>query len=184
MKLQSLQQPHAIIMVGIPGSGKSFFADQFGAMFEIPHINLAYIADRALTPEAAAELAYSQLVELLKTKGTVLLELSTDTRASRAEIAKLARQSGYMPLFVWTQVDTRTAKMRTLKARSLTAAEFDDQLRQFSPPHPTEKALVISGKHTYRAQARAVLKRLTEPRGQAAKQLPVAPRPNSSVRIQ
>jgi predicted kinase len=187
MKLQSLQQPHAIVMVGIPGSGKSFFADKFAAMFDVPHINLAYIAERASTPETAAELAYSQLVEILKTKGTVLLELSTDTRTSRTEIAKLVKQAGYAPLFVWTQVDLPTAKKRTLKSKSLTKSEFDVQIKQFSPPHSTENALVISGKHTYTAQARAVLRRLTEPRAAAAQSQRPAPREtsvNSRVRIQ
>ena len=187
MKLQSLQQPHAIVMVGIPGSGKSQFAQKFADMFEVPYINLAYIADRALTPETAAELAYTQLIEILKTKGTVLLELSTDTRASRAEIAKLVKQAGYASLFVWVQVDEQTAKQRTLKAKSLTASEFVAQLKQFSPPHPSEQALVISGKHTYPTQARAVLKRITEPRAAAAKARRPSERPikqSQSLRIQ
>lgn len=170
MKLRSLQQPHAIVMVGIPGSGKTQFAEKFAGMFELPFINLAFIADRAATPEAAGELAYMQLVEILKTKGTVVLELSTDTRTSRTEIAKLVKQAGYHAMFVWVQVDGVTAKKRTLKAKTLSASEFDTQVRQFSAPHPSEQALVISGKHTYTAQARAVLKRLSEPRATAARQ--------------
>lgn len=184
MKLQSLQQPCAIVMVGIPGSGKTFFADKFTEMFEIPRVDLAYIAERSSTPEAAAELAYAQLVEILKTKGTVMLELSTDTRASRAEIAKLVKQAGYTALFVWVQVDGATALKRTLRAKSLTQDEFRAQLKQFSPPHPTEKAIVISGKHTYTAQARAVLKRITEPRAMAAHSQRPAPRSGQQVRIQ
>ncbi len=184
MKLQTLQQPFAIVMVGVPGSGKSHFANKFVEMFEVPYINLAYIAERSSTPEAAAELAYNQLVEILKTKGSVVLELSTDTRTSRSEIAKLVKQAGYSTLFVWVQVDSKTAKQRTLKAKTLTADEFDEQLRLFSPPHISEKALVISGKHTYTAQARAVLKRLTEPRTAAARELKPAARPSQSVRIQ
>ena len=176
MKLQSLQQPCAIVMVGIPGSGKTFFADKFTEMFEIPRVDLAYIADRSSSPETAAELAYGQLVEILKTKGTVMLELSTDTRASRAEIAKLVKQAGYSALFVWVQVDNTTALKRTLKAKSLTKDEFAAQLKQFSPPHPSEKAIVISGKHTYTAQARAILKRITEPRAALAHSQRPAPR--------
>lgn len=187
MKLQSLQQPHAIIMVGTPGSGKTQFAQKFSEMFEAPFINLAYIAQRASTPEAAAELAYTQLTELLKTKSTIVLELSTDTRTRRTEIAKIVKQAGFNPLFVWVQVDEQTAKQRTLKAKTLAPEEFEAQIKQFSAPHQTERALVISGKHTYGAQARAVLRRLTEPRAAAAKEQRPSARPARSgqqVRIQ
>jgi len=183
MKLQSLQQPYAIIMVGIPGSGKTQFAQKFSEMFEAPFINLAYIAQRASSPEAAAELAYAYLTELLKTKSTILLELSTDTRTRRTEIAKIVKSAGFNPLFVWVQVDEQTAKKRVMKAKNLTSDDFESQLKQFSVPHQTEQALVISGKHTYSAQARAVLRRVAEPRAAAAKQQRPNERPGLQLRI-
>jgi len=39
MKPLSLSKPHVIVTVGIPGSGKSFFAEHFAATFKAPLIS-------------------------------------------------------------------------------------------------------------------------------------------------
>jgi predicted kinase len=169
MKSLSLSQPHAIIMVGIPGSGKTFFAEKFADTFRAPYVSPETIADLLDTDEVSidAVLQY-QLGELLKTQQSIIIDGGGDTRAARAELARKARAGGYKPLLIWVQTDPVTAKVRSLKAkkpkRALTAETYDRLIERFSAPAAIEKALVISGKHTYATQAKVVLKKLSEPR--------------------
>ena len=164
MKSLHLSQPHALIMVGVPGSGKTFFAKKFADTFNAPFINLDHIVPHARDLSAAAELAQQQLTELLRTKQSIILELNTASRQSREELHKILRNSGYQPLLVWVQTDIETAKTRSHRDKTKGAAHFDGQIKRFSPPHANEKPVVISGKHTYATQAKSVLKRLSEPR--------------------
>lgn len=164
MKSLSLSQPHAIVMVGIPGSGKSFFAEKFAETFSAPYIDYdtfrPFIADQA----KLSQLVGLQLRQLLKTNLSVVIEGGAHTRAERTQIAKHLKQNGYETLFVWVQIDPETAKFRSLKQSKLASDDHDRIAKRFSPPHASEKAVVISGKHTYATQVKSVLKRLARPR--------------------
>lgn len=164
MKSLSLGQPHAIVMVGIPGSGKSFFAEKFADTFNAPYIEMAYFRHFAGDDKAANELVRRVIKEVAKTKQSMVLEVDSATRTSRTELAKELKALGYVPLFIWVQTDIHTAATRSAKAYNMPKSEHADRVKTFSPPHETEKALVISGKHTYATQARIVLKRLSGPR--------------------
>lgn len=162
--MQSLQlnRPHAIMMVGIPGSGKSFFAEQFAETFHAPYIDSLAIEERSRDGAAAGEIIAIVLGEVAKTGQTFIYEGNSDSRARRTEFARWARANNYQPLFVWVQTDNTTALKRTLKSGSLDENQFNAVLKDFSPPHPDEKAVVVSGRHTYASQARAVLTRLSK----------------------
>lgn len=190
MKALHLTRPHAIMMVGIPGSGKTFFASHFSDTFNTPYLNLDDIERRSADAASAGELTVTFLTELAKTEQTFVLEGNSATRTWRTEFAKWARGHGYVPLFVWTQVDQATALKRTLKAGRLSGDDFAAALQSFSAPHPDEKPVVISGKHTYASQARTVLNHLvTQNRPTAAPSprrpgtVPVKP-PRRSIGIQ
>lgn len=163
-----------IIMVGIPGSGKSFFAHQFGDTFHAPVVSCDTIANlaggNALT---IAKVAYYQIDELLKTRQSIIVDGLATSRIERSELTKRAHASGYEPLYIWIQTDTITAKQRFTKDKNRptaqrSAEEYDKLLRRFSEPASTERAIVLSGKHTYATQARIVLKKLSAPRSEAA----------------
>jgi adenylate kinase family enzyme len=162
MKSLQLSRPHAIMMVGVPGSGKSFFARQFADMFGSPFIDTLEIEKRTSSAEAASELIGMMIVEIAKLNHTFVFEGNSDSRVRRTEFAQWARQHGYQPLFVWVQVDKATALKRTLKSKSLSRDEFESVSKQFSAPHPSEKAIVISGKHTYSSQMKVVLAHLAK----------------------
>lgn len=164
MKSLSLTTPHAIIMVGIPGSGKSFFAEKFSHTFGMPRIDIETLTRFTPNDTVADELLLHVLSELSKTHTSLIVEAEASSRARRTELAKFFRAKGYEVLFVWVQTDNETAKQRTIKTRSVQADYFDTAMRKFSAPHPSEKPLVISGKHTYASQAKIVLKRLSAPR--------------------
>lgn len=167
MKSLSLSQPHAIIMVGLPGSGKTFFAKKFADTFNAPYVSHDTIQSTLhLEKEAVSKVADYMISELLKTKHSIVIEGSANTRAERTELAKTLRNEGYQPLFVWVQTDSETSKARSLKTKQRNEQEHEQLAKRFSAPHTAEKPVVISGKHTYATQAKIILKRLSGPRAE------------------
>ena len=180
MKSLSLSQPHAVVMVGIPGSGKSTFAEKFSHTFNAPLVDLDKILPRARDEAAADELLMLQLEEIIRTKSSLIVEADASSRIRRTELAKFLRAHDYEPLFVWVQTDAETAKQRTAKAKKISPEQYISALKRFSPPHPSEQAIVISGKHTYASQAKIILKHLSADRAVQAVETPV---PNRAARI-
>lgn len=161
MQSLRLARPHAIMMVGIPGCGKSFFASKFADMFHAPYVDSLALEAMAKDSEAAGKLISLVMGELSKTGQTFIFEGNSDSRVRRTEFAKWARSKGFQPLLVWVQTDKVTSLNRTLKNGTLDRNEFADYVRDFSPPHPDEKPLVISGKHTFNSQLKVVLAQLS-----------------------
>lgn len=171
MEQLKVAKPHLIIMVGIPGSGKSFFAENFAKSFNSPIVSSSVIR-KTLFDDPTFESAEDYIVdkvtdylldEMLKTKQTIILKHNTDTRTARAAIYKKCRQAGYEPLLVWVQTDAETAKSRFLKQnndKALAEKNFNQRTKQFAQPASSEKTVVISGKFTYISQQKAVLRRL------------------------
>lgn len=190
MKSLSLSQPHVIIMTGIPGSGKSFFAEKFADTFHAPYVSQTKVAQLANINETdATNVTIYQLQELFKTKQPIVFDGASNTRAERLELARLARKAGYETLFVWVQTDLATAKGRSTKelkdktSPTLPADEFDRRVKRFTAPNAIEKPMVISGKHTYASQAKVVLKKLSAPRASTPPAEPPArPVPTASPR--
>lgn len=176
-------------MVGIPGAGKSFFADHFAETFNAPIISDKHIRDDLFSDPAFSteeqkvihRVRDRSLKELFKTQRTLIMESATGTRVSRQELAKVATTAGYEPLFVWVQTEPSSAKARAIKRvkgqPSLSAEQFDAAVRAFTAPNQAEQALVISGKHTYASQLKIVLKKLSESRGSLAEKTLGTPRP-------
>lgn len=176
MKTLNLAVPYVIFVIGKPGVGKTQFATKFSETFKLPYIEADRIR-RAISKdpdfsqteqEIVDQLMTIQMNELFKTKTTFLLEGSTEVKSVRQNLAKFAKTQGYEPLFVWVQTDHATAMTRATKpsrlnkhkAILLSPERFEQLAKKFTPPHETEKAVVISGKHTYGSQIKTVLKRL------------------------
>ncbi len=148
-------------MVGIPGSGKSFFAQQFSRTFNAPYIDIRALAARAKTADDANKTALEFAGEIAKTKQTFVYEGSFDTYAERTDFTKWAQSNGYQPLLIWIQTDQHTAMKRTLKQYEMSREAYANLVKHFEAPRQNESAIVLSGKHTYATQAKAVLSRLT-----------------------
>jgi predicted kinase len=167
MKSLSLAQPHIILMVGVPGSGKSFFAENFAKTFNAPYASLEKIIPYTTDDDAAMAILHAHITELLKTRQSIIVEGGTDTRVEREKLTRQAKAAGYMALTVWAQIDPASAKARSVRAaknkinRTLTSEEYDRIVKRFTPPNALEKPTVISGKHTYATQAKIVLKKLS-----------------------
>ncbi|MDN5819455.1 MAG: ATP-binding protein [bacterium] len=193
MKSLSLAKPHLLIVVGVPGSGKSFFAEKFADTFCAPFISFNTLRTQIIADpmydrgeyEVLSRVATYILDETLKTKQTIVLEAQGATKTERLELAKKARKSGYEPLLVWVQVDKPTAKKRSIgrtrqASERMTAEQHATVLDRFTPPTDSEKYVAISGKHTSASQARVILKHLAVPRASAP--VPVAERPIEPAR--
>ncbi len=168
-------------MVGIPGSGKTFFAEKFARTFGAPYVDYSLIMEMSGENSDLSD-AYAGylLKELFKTRQTIVFDGPTATRAERTALKDLAASAGYTSLFIWAQTDLETAKTRFIKenkklGRHITANQYAAIIKDFTVPvqkeHPT---VVISGKHTYATQAKAVLKNLAQTKQLARSE---APRP-------
>jgi len=180
MNSLSLLQQHAIIMVGISGSGKTHFAEKFSSTFNIPSVDVETIAAHSADDTAASELISLLIDELLKTKQSIIIDAGSSNHKERLEFNKYLRKKGYEPLTVWVQTEYDIAKQRAIRGGK-DEAFFESEFDHFDAPQPNEKPLVISGRHTYASQVKTVLKRLTATRATAASQVKIK-RPGSTIR--
>src|SRR5690606_38433387 len=96
---------------------------------------------------------------------------------SRQAFEQLAKNFGYNTLLVWVQIDEATAHRRSTSksygkndpTRILLPDEvFDRYAKRTAAPNHRENTVVISGKHTFASQAKAVVKKLVTPREETA----------------
>lgn len=172
MKNLNLPNPHLLILAGIPGSGKTFFAKHFAKTYNLPIISCSVTTEILFEqPDHSNEeraivqrLNLNELEQMLKTKSTVIYDGNTDSRASRQEAARLARASGYTPIVVWIQTDTPTALQRAtsrvVNSSPVSHEVFNKMLTKFTSPNHAEKHIVISGKHTPASQVRNIVAKL------------------------
>lgn len=175
MKSLSLTTPRVIFLVGIPGAGKTYFAEKFSEAFGAPFIETDKIR-RIITDKPSYsteeqqyvdELAALQLTELMKTRKTIIFEGGTEARVERTNLAKFVRSFGYEPMIVWVQTDPSTAKTRAIrgvrghsKLSLISEERFNQLCDRFTMPNSSEQATVISGRHTPAVQTKAILKKL------------------------
>jgi len=165
MKPSTPTAAHVIIMVGIPGAGKTTFAEHFTKTFQAPFVNVQAIqAATAINDATALVTSNLMLDEIFKTKRTVIYEGPTSTKTDRVELIKKITAAGYSHLLVWVQTESLEAKRRATKKQAdnsqLSSDEFNAAIQHFQAPSVTEKPIVISGKHTYNTQLKIVLKHL------------------------
>jgi len=192
MKSLSLSQPLVLMMIGVPGAGKSFFARQFAETFSAPLVSMdklritispqtTYTRDEDIV---VLELMKQQITEFIKTKKTFIIDGGLNTRVDRVAIQRFAQEAGYGTLIIWVQTDDPTCKLRAMRRKernrfdayntSLSSEQFVSLSKRLTPPNAQEPFVVISGKHTYPTQAKVILKKLVAPRAEAAASTPIS----------
>ena len=178
MKSLSLAKPLILVVVGHPGAGKTFFSQQFSDTFSAPRVDYDYVAHslaplssngKKETHRGVMAIIDNQISELLKTQKTFIIDGLGATKVERITLKKRAQDAGYEMLLVWVQTDEATAKYRAVSRKQddrqpLSAEEYSTLVKKFNAPQANEAQVVISGKHTYATQAKAVLKKLVVPR--------------------
>ncbi len=181
MKQLQLPAPTVLIMMGLPGAGKSTFARQFAKTYGLPFISFDRIRHELFNEptytsseqDIISRIASYMTSELLHSRHTFIIDgLYANVKTNRMSIQRQARENGFRTLVIWAQVDGPTAKMRSLKRnskkrddmynRSLSVAIFEGLKKQLTPP-TGENYVVISGKHTFPGQHKAVARKLLPP---------------------
>jgi len=186
MKSLSLSRPLVIMVVGIPGAGKSFFARQFADTFGAPIVSQDVLRSTIFPQSTFAksedaviqDITGYEIDELLKTHKTFIVDGGVNNRVERAAIERRAKMQDYHTLVVWVQTDEPTCRFRATKRStrrkgdewnaSITDELFKLEVKHLNAPLRTEQQVVISGKHTYATQAKVVLKKLVSPREEEA----------------
>lgn len=181
MKSLTFSRPLILIMTGLPGSGKSFFARRFSEMFGAPIVSynrLQFELFETSQPNPdnlnlVNRLALYQIEELVKTRRSFLVDGGSSTLAERQRFTKIAKEHGYETLVIWVQTDDITCRQRSTKRNpkrseddvttpSITESQWSTAAKRFSAP-TRERSMVISGKHAFSTQAKMVLRKLAEP---------------------
>ncbi len=188
MKPLTPASPHVIIMVGIPGAGKSTFAERFAETFQAPIVSQSRLQrEYGVTDEYAEKLRDAIIDEFMKTNRTFLIDGGTEKRLNRMEMIRKFKKEGYKPLLVWVQTDTQESRWRASKPHpkgsSMDDHAFDATIKLFEAPNAKEHPIVISGKHTYTSQLKIVLRQLASGNHHPSSTTQT-PRPQARPRIQ
>ncbi len=163
--------------LGSPGAGKTFFARQFSAQYKLPLIS----ADR-LRFELFDKPVFSReednillnvmdymLEEFMRTGMSVVVDGLNSQRARRHKLREIARRNSAHPLIVWVQTDRDTAFDRASNrdrrqtddkyTASIDEATFIRLENAVTKPQ-AEDYVVISGKHVFNSQLRAVANKI------------------------
>lgn len=177
----NLSQPLAIMVLGLPGAGKSFFANNFANTFGAAEVNLDKIRWTLFTTHTYSnnenamvdQVANLLTAEFLRTKQTFVLDGGCNSRRRRDAFTHIAEKAGFRVILVDVQTDTPTAKARATHRlakntgdqykQSLSATQFANFAKAYDIPKTSNKnVVVISGKHSARMQLRTVLKKIIE----------------------
>lgn len=178
MRQLQLTPPLIVLVMGYPGSGKTFFARQFAEQF-----SLVRISDDVIRFELFEQPQFSKeeaeiigrmrnyaLSEVLKTKQTVVVEGTFLTSAERKSVYEIAKSAGYRTLVVWLQTDLQTSAVRATRrdrrnpdskyAFALNKQQFESIRVTLQRPSEREDSVVISGKHAFKSQSLTVIKKI------------------------
>ncbi len=179
METLTLTSPIVMVVVGVPGSGKSYFAERFADTF-----GAAIASQDRIRWMLFSKHTYSKtendivrqvdgllIEQLLRTKRTFVIDGGYNKELDRRKLAARARKAGYKVLTIAVQTDMATIRRRALHRsesnvgdkykQSLTAEQLDQFIKAYEEPRvDRDNVIVISGKHSYDAQARNVLKRI------------------------
>lgn len=183
METLTLTTPMMIEVVGLPGAGKSFFASQFATTFgaalvSYDKIRWTLFAHHTYSKDEnqiVDQVARILLDELFRVKHTFIIDGGCNNLAERRELENYARRKGFRILVIDVQTDEATCKRRATKRsdknegdrykQSLTPVQFDTAVKEYNEPEASDNVVVISGKHTYKTQAKMVLRRMIEMSG-------------------
>jgi predicted kinase len=185
MKTLSLNRPLILMLIGLPGAGKSFFGRQFAEMFGAPivsHDRLRYELftepnHSAEEQELVGRVADYQTEELLKTHRSFVVDGGCNSKAERQKLEQWAKLNGYGTLTIWVQTDEQTCRKRAtrrnpqrlddLYSPGITESQWSHIAKRFAQPS-RESYMVISGKHAFSTQAKMVLRKLASPHAEEA----------------
>ncbi len=171
-------KPLLVQLYGYPGAGKTYFARQFCEHFQAAHIQDDRIRFELFEQprydkqenEVIAQLMDYMTSEFLNAGVSVVYDTNALRATQRHSLREMARKAHAHPLLIWLQVDPEGAYMRTTQrdrrrsddkyAATIDRAKFDIIAGGMQNPQPSEDYVVISGKHVFKTQMSAVVRKL------------------------
>ena len=173
-------KPLLVQLYGFPGSGKTYFARQF-----CEQVQAAHVQDDRIRFELFEQPRYdkqendviTQLMdymtgEFLSAGISVVYDTNAMRMSQRHVLREVARKAHAQPLLIWLQIDADGAYGRTTKrdrrrsddkyAAIIDRPIFNNIAGHMQNPLNTEDYVVVSGKHVFKTQLSAVVKRLHE----------------------
>ena len=180
MRKVRLKQPVFFILMGVPGSGKTYLARQLAKTFKAAHVSAERIRHELLEKpsfsheeeEAVRNMMFLLSEQFLNNDMSVIFDTSASTKAARRQLHQFACKLKAKPLTIWQQIDSRSAWVRCQNrkrsqsvddkfASELEEAVFEQFVAALEEP-VTEEVIVISGKHSFSGQLQTVLRHLLE----------------------
>ena len=103
-----------LVVVGLPGAGKSFFASQFSDTFGVPYVDYNHFQRLTGNMDIGDKVATELLGQLFLTKQSLIIEGRGESKQDRLLLAKLAKSKSYDLLYIWVQTEPQTAKQRAV----------------------------------------------------------------------
>ncbi len=164
--------------VGLPGAGKTTFANSMSYWLNAPHlrgdkIGLELFRFPTFSPQER-QMVYSEMNrrvgESLRAGEHVLYDAACNTRAQREQLAALAKEYGGEAIGVWVKVPADLAKGRAGKirdsgiagpvARLIPPHIFDQYAAAFEAPSEGENVAIIAGDACFALQYRRLQRQL------------------------
>jgi predicted kinase len=180
MQKQVIVRPVVILTYGFPGSGKSYFGRQFA-----DEVSIAYISSDYLRHEFFENPTYSNkensiinhltvymLENFLKAGVSVIYDCANDKLNARKMVSTIAKANKAESIIVWLQIDVESCFSRIVNrdhrkiddkySEKLDRSSFDNRIVKMQNPGESENFVVMSGKHVFSTQKRALYKKMLE----------------------
>ena len=165
------------MLYGLPGSGKTHFAQELTEVLKAAHVQGDRIRHELFeNPRydkqengVVTHLMEYMTQEFLNAGMSVIYDTNAMRLVQRRALRDIARKAKVEPIMVWLQVDNESAYARTVNrdrrrsadkyARPYTQEAFNQIVVNMQRPQH-EDYIVVSGKHTFAMQRSAIVKKL------------------------
>lgn len=170
-------KPVLIMLYGLPGSGKTHFAQELTEVLNAAHVQGDRIRHELFEQPrydkqengVVTHLMEYMAQEFLNAGVSVIYDTNAMRLVQRRAVRDIARKSKAEPMMVWLQIDNDSAYARTSTrdrrrsadkyARAYSREEFNQIVVNMQRPQH-EDYIVVSGKHTFPMQRSAIVKKL------------------------
>ncbi len=175
-------KPILVLLYGMPGSGKTFFARQLCEQMQAAHLEADRIRSELFQNpnygkeenHVVASIMTYMAEEFLRGGVSVVFDLNSARTAHRRLLRNIAARCKAATILVWLQIDPDTAFRRSVSrdrrktddhyAQDMTPEIFRTALASMQNPDAGEPFLVISGKHVFSMQKNAFFRELRQHR--------------------
>lgn len=172
-------RPTVVLMMGLPGSGKSYTSRHIAESLGAAHISYNRIQDHLFEQPTfdnnestiILHLMAMMMEDYLKLGLSVVFDIGLNRFNDRKMMRELTRKHDAIPVLLWLQIDQETARLRAKvkdkrklddKFTAPVSNEiFDSLAHSFQQPN-NEDYVVISGKYDFVNQKPIILRKLKE----------------------